>query len=330
MKAVAKAHTNIALIKYWGKRNDERILPMNNSLSLTLDHFYTTTEVQFDEALQSDTFILNGKTAIDTESVKISRYLDRIRHFAGVQRYATVRSVNHVPTSAGFASSASGFAALAAASTKALGLDLDRKTLSILARQGSGSACRSVYGGFAEWEKGSLSDGSDSYAVPIMSEAEWDVRVLSVLLESNEKPISSRKGMKRTVETSPFYSGWLEAVDQELKEIKTAIRTKDFERLGKVAEANALKMHATMLGSHPPFTYWQSSTMAVMEEVQQLRDKGIQAYFTIDAGPNVKILCLPEDEQKIRDELEKLETVKGIYGCRPGPGIEYKENLPSR
>ncbi|SET99291.1 diphosphomevalonate decarboxylase [Salinibacillus kushneri] len=327
MKAVAKAHTNIALIKYWGKRNDELILPMNNSLSLTLDHFYTTTEVQFDERLANDMFIFNGEQASEAESTKISSYLNMVRQYAGVKRNAYVRSINHVPTSAGFASSASGFAALAAASTKALGLEVDKKTLSMLARQGSGSACRSVYGGFVEWEKGNSDDGSDSYAKPILPEAEWDLRVLSVLLESKAKPISSRKGMKRTVETSAFYSGWLKAVDQELAEMKKAIHTKDFERLGEVTEANALKMHATMLGSQPPFTYWQSGTVSVMEEVQQLREAGIQAYFTIDAGPNVKILCLPEDEQIVRDELEKLPAVKGIYGCRPGPGIEYQDYL---
>ncbi|WP_138420057.1 diphosphomevalonate decarboxylase [Aquibacillus sediminis] len=326
MKAVAKAHTNIALIKYWGKRDEQLFLPMNNNLSITLDKFYTTTAVQFHEHLQEDHFILNGEYVDGDETAKITRFLDKIRSRAGKSLFAEVKSENQVPTAAGFASSASGFAALAAAATKAIGLDVDDRTLSQIARQGSGSACRSIYGGYVEWQKGEQSDGSDSYAKPILGEKDWDVSILSVMLVSKKKKVLSREGMKRTVETSPFYSGWLETVETDFLDAKEAISKRDFEALGSILEANALKMHATTLGANPPFMYWQSATIEVMELVQELRLAGIQAYFTIDAGPNVKVVCQPKDEQAVYEALKELSVVQDVLVCHPGPGISY---LPS-
>ena len=150
-KVTARAHTNIALVKYWGKADEELIIPQNNSLSLTLDHFYTDTTVQFDPTLTADQFTLNGQAQ---ETTKITKFLDIIRQMAASQLFARVESTNHVPTMAGLASSASAYAALALAGSKALGLDLNSKDLSRLARRGSGSACRSIYGGFVEWKKG--------------------------------------------------------------------------------------------------------------------------------------------------------------------------------
>lgn len=323
MKATARAHTNIALIKYWGKRDESLFLPMNSSLSITLDKFFTTTTVYFCSCLSEDVFILNNQIASEKEVVKITRFLDRIREISEIGAHAMVHSINNVPTAAGFASSASGFAALTAAATKALGLNLDSNTLSRLARQGSGSACRSIHGGFVEWQKGEKEDGTDSFAKPIISEKEWDLSILSVLLTSEPKMITSREGMKRTVETSPFYSGWLAGVEQDFRTAKEAIRTRDFEKLGCVVEANALKMHATTLGANPPFTYWNSATIDVIQEVQHLRSLGLQAYFTIDAGPNVKVLCQPKDEKAVHDALLHLPAVQEIYRCHPGPGITY-------
>lgn len=323
MKAKAKAHTNIALIKYWGKRDEKLFLPMNSSISITLDQFYTVTTVEFNEAYRNDSFFLNNKQASEDETRKMSQFLQLIRHKAGKQLYAKVDSMNHVPTAAGFASSASGYAALAAAATKALGLDMARKELSQIARQGSGSASRSLYGGFVEWQKGEKSDGSDSYAKQLMTEDAWDLSVLSVLVESKQKKVLSREGMKRTVDTSPFYSGWLHAVEKDLNTARNALEKKDFKMLGSVMESNALKMHATTLGADPPFLYWQSSTLEVMEKVQELRAAGIAAYFTIDAGPNVKVLCERKDEQTIYDTLVHLPSVKQVIPCHPGPGISY-------
>lgn len=324
MKAIAKAHTNIALIKYWGKRNDDLILPTNNSLSVTLDGFYTETEVEFDKELTKDEFVLDGKEVTGEAYKRVTEYLDLIRGYGELGNlYARVKSTNAVPTAAGFASSASGFAALAAAATKAANLNVSNDELSKLTRQGSGSACRSIYGGFVEWEKGSKDDGTDSYAVEIAPQEHWDIRVAAVVLNETEKDISSREGMKRTVDTSEFYEGWLSGIPADLTEIKAGIKEKDFDRVGAVAEANCLKMHATTLGAKPPFTYWTDATMRVMQTVQNLRKKGIPAYFTIDAGPNVKVLYQPENEVIVEDTLRETEDVNDVILSRVGAGISY-------
>jgi diphosphomevalonate decarboxylase len=323
MKATAKAHTNIALIKYWGKRKESIILPTNNSLSLTLDGFYTKTTVTFDEEQTEDNFILDGEKITGVQHERVSRFLDLVRDLAGKKLYASVESINEVPTAAGFASSASGFAALAAAGAKAIGLNLDDQELSQLTRQGSGSACRSIYGGFAEWQMGFMADGSDSYAVPVAPVEHWDLRVAGVVLSSKMKKISSRDGMRRTVETSPFFAGWLDSIPVDLREIKAGIKDRDFEKVGRIAEANCLKMHGTTLGANPPFTYWLDTTIAVMQKVQELRENGIPAYFTIDAGPNVKVLYLPENEKQIQETLQQIEGVSEVRLSKAGQGISY-------
>ncbi|SHI48443.1 diphosphomevalonate decarboxylase [Clostridium amylolyticum] len=323
MKATAKANTNIALIKYWGKRDEKLFLPMNGSISITLDRFYTITAVEFKRDLQKDVFLLNNQLSSEAEGQKVFRFLDIIRELSGTDLNAVITSENRVPTAAGFASSASGFAALSAAAAKALNLELSEKELSALARRGSGSACRSIYGGYVEWQKGERADGKDSVAHQLLPEDRWNISILSVMVASKQKKISSREGMKRTVETSPFYTGWLQTIDTDLQKAREAIISKDFEKLGRVVEANALKMHATMLGATPPFFYWQSGTMEVMEQVQNLREDGIPVYFTIDAGANVKVLCLPEDEQKVYEALLTLPSVKEVITCHPGAGITY-------
>lgn len=325
MQTTAKAHTNIALIKYWGKRDESLILPTNNSLSLTLDGFYTETNVRFSGELEKDRFFLDKKEVTGVPLQRVTAFLNIVRTMAGKEKlFAEVNSVNHVPTAAGFASSASGFAALAAASSRALNLNLNDEELSRLTRQGSGSACRSIYGGFAEWQKGTQVDGSDSYAVQIVSQTHWDIRMAAVVLSAEEKDISSREGMKRTVETSPFFNGWVDSIPEDLKTIKDGISNKDFEKVGKVTEANCLKMHATTLGATPPFTYWHHTTLHVMQAVQNMRKRGIPAYFTIDAGPNVKVLYLPEHENEIQKELQDLPGVQNVVLSRVGQGITYK------
>src|SRR5699024_4397813 len=266
MKATAKAHTNIAFIKYWGKRDESLILPMNNSLSLTLDGFHTVTSVDFQDSLSADRFYLNEQLAEGAEKDRVTAFLDRIRAAAGKpDAFAEIHSTNHVPTAAGFASSASGFAALAAAAAKAIGLPVNEQQLSILTRQGSGSACRSIYGGFVEWKKGTMSDGSDSYAVPIAPAEHWDIRVAAVVLSSAEKKVLSREGMKRTVDTSTYYPTWVDSIPDDLAAIKDGIMAKDVEKVGEIAEANCLRMHATTLAANPPFSYWQSTTISIMQ-----------------------------------------------------------------
>lgn len=324
MQSTAKAHTNIALIKYWGKRNETLILPTNNSLSLTLDGFYTKTTVTFKDELTEDIFILDDEIISGEQYRRVTVFLDLIRTYAGKSGlYAEINSINEVPTAAGFASSASGFAALAAAATKALGLTLTDQELSMLTRQGSGSACRSIYGGFAEWQKGKREDGIDSYAVPIAPQDHWDIRVAAVVLDAKMKKVSSREGMKRTVDTSTFFKGWVDRIPHDLNLIKEGIEERDFEKVGQVAEANCLKMHATTLGAVPPFTYWHDTTMTVMQTVQAMRENGIPAYFTIDAGPNVKVLYLPENEEKIQETLRNVPGVTDVILSRSGQGITY-------
>lgn len=323
MKATAKANTNIALIKYWGKRNETLFLPMNSSISITLDTFYTVTTVEFMEGLQKDSLMFNGEAGSVLDLKKCSDFLDIIRNLYGKTIYANIVSTNHVPTAAGFASSASGFAALSGAAVKALNMDISTEKLSTIARRGSGSALRSIYGGFVQWNMGAREDGEDSIAIQLLGEREWKVTILSVVVDTLIKKVSSREGMKRTVDTSPFYKGWLETVEEDIIEVKEAIGKKDFYRLGEVVEANAFKMHATMLGAKPPVIYFNHGTMEVIQCIHELRSQGLGAYVTIDAGANVKVLCLPWDEEFIANQLKQLKSVQDVIFCHPGEGIRY-------
>lgn len=321
MIATARAHTNIALVKYWGKRDERLFLPTNSSLSLTLDGLFTTTTVDFQAGLEADRFVLDGREVEGSDRQKVSRFLDMVRSLAGLDRFAVVTSKNDVPTAAGLASSASGFAALAAAAAWAAGLDLDPAALSRLARQGSGSASRSIFGGFAEWQMGESPDGSDSHGVQVAPADHWDVRMVVAALSLGRKDVASREGMRRTVETSALYPGWLATVKQDLAAVRQAIEGRDFEALGATAEANALRMHATTLGASPPFTYWQPATIALMQAVWDLRAGGVSAYFTIDAGPNVKVLCLPQDQAAVEAAIRAVPGVSAVIACGPGPGV---------
>ena len=317
-KGKARAHANIALIKYWGKKDEELILPMNSSLSLTLDSFYTETEIVFHESFNRDEFYLNNRLQSEIDTGKISKFLDLFRRKGNVKYNALIKTINYFPTAAGLASSASGFAALAAATNVALGLNLQERELSIYARQGSGSASRSIYGGFVEWEKGYSSE--TSYSLPI-DDGKWDIGMIIVIVNKNKKRVSSREGMKKTVETSPFYKSWVESSKEDLENMKLAIKNRDFENLGSIAERNSLKMHGTMMGANPPIMYFEPDTINVMEIVRDLRDEGIPAYFTMDAGPNVKILCRLSQSDIIVNRLRKFYNKEQIIVSGPGPGI---------
>src|SRR5699024_9769785 len=203
-----------------------------------------------------------------------------------------------------------------------LEMDIDLPALSRITRQGSGSACRSIYGGFVEWQKGKREHGTDSYAVPIAPQNQWDLRIGAVVLTAKEKDVSSRVGMKRTVHTSVFYDGWLQSVPKDLGDIKYVITTKDCEKLGEISEAKCLKIHATTHHVVCHFTYWQDDTMTVMETVQYLRKKGIPDYFTIDAGPNVKVLYTPEHEEKVLEALKSVNAVEKVIVSKVGSGID--------
>ncbi|EOE6429171.1 diphosphomevalonate decarboxylase [Enterococcus hirae] len=323
-KGKARAYTNIALIKYWGKKNESLILPMNNSLSLTLDAFYTETEVSFSEAYTEDQFYLDNQLQDEKATKKISTFLDIVREKAGTTKKAKVISQNFVPTAAGLASSASGLAALAGACNEALKLGLDDQALSRLARRGSGSACRSIFGGFVEWEKGH--DDQSSYAHPISSDGFEDhLAMVFLLLNEQKKDVSSRDGMRRTVETSSFYQGWLDSVEADLYQLKQAIKTKNFQLLGETMEQNGLKMHGTTLAARPPFTYWSPDSLKAMQAVRDLRNQGIPCYFTMDAGPNVKVLVQKDHLDKVKTTFSDFFSSQQVISAFAGPGMTIIE-----
>ena len=267
--ATAKAHTNIALVKYWGKRDQQLILPETDSLSLTLDEFYTTTSVEFDDQLNSDRVAINGQVLDDQASQKVHKFLDLVRQRSGQTAYANVESTNHVPTAAGLASSASAFAALAGAASTAAGMHLDRRDLSRLARRGSGSATRSIYGGLVEWQRGH--DDLTSYAKPIMEDVPFNIEMLAILIDTKKKKVSSRYGMQQSVTTSPYYKVWPEIVAHDMQAVKAAIKAEDIDAIGRIAESNALRMHALTLSADPGFTYFNSDTLTAMNAVRALR-----------------------------------------------------------
>lgn len=315
-----RAHTNIALIKYWGKKDEELILPLNNSLSLTLDAFYTETSVKFDSSLEEDIFYLDGEQQPVKNDVKVNTVMDLVREKANIQAPAYIESVNHVPTAAGLASSASGLAALAGAASLAAGLDLSPTELSRLARRGSGSASRSIYGGFAEWLAGDSDE--TSYAVPI-DDADWDIGMIFILLNREKKKVSSREGMKLTVETSPFMEGWVRSAATDLKEMKEAIANKDFTELGKITKRSAARMHATTLGALEPFSYLQPKSLQAIRLIQSLREEdGLSCYFTMDAGPNVKVLCRLSESRQIQKALQEVFGEENVIISQVGPGIK--------
>ncbi len=312
MKASAIAHPNIAFVKYWGKIDEKLHLPANGSISMTLSDLYSQTTVEFGD-FPRDSIVLDGK---EVQDPKIKNHLDLIRQLGKSHKNARINSRNNFPTGSGIASSASGFAALTLAACKAIGLNLDSKTLSIIARQGSGSACRSIYGGFVEWLHSTMSEGS--HAIQLADEHYWDVRDLITIVSTDTKRVSSTSGMVQTTKTSPLYQSRLAAVEDNLKAARDAIRFKNFKQLGEIAEYDSLLMHATMMTTRPPLLYWLPATVKIMHAVEQLRETGVPAYYTIDAGANVHVLTLPSHEKKVYAALHKIDGVQNILQCRPG------------
>ncbi|WP_067535422.1 diphosphomevalonate decarboxylase [Nocardia crassostreae] len=322
----ATAYPNIALIKYWGKRDEALHLPVTSSLSLTLDIFPTVTTVAVADDLTGDEVRFASEDAADAPapppfSAKVTEFLDLVRVLAGDGRYARVRTGNAGPTAAGLASSASGFAALAVAAAGAYGLELDRRALSRLARRGSGSAARSLYGGFVQWHRGEGEGAAadlSSYAEPIAAPG-LDPALVVALVDAREKAIGSRAAMRSTVDTSPFYQPWVESSAQDLRDMHTALAAGDLAAVGEVAERNALGMHATMLGARPAVRYFSPGSMRVLDRVLALRAAGVAAYATMDAGPNVKVLCDRRDNAAVAAALSET-GVGRVLVATPGPG----------
>lgn len=323
-RVIAKANSNIALIKYWGKENFSLNIPAVGSLSLTLRGMETITEICFAENIDEDEVWVNDRQESATTS-RVRQFLDLFRQKSGIAKYCIIRSHNNFPTGAGLASSASAFAALAVAANELFGLHLPPVQLSIIARMGSGSAARSIFGGIVEMKKGTMPDGSDSYAQQLYDENYWDLEILAVITSTKEKKTKSTQGMNISRETSPYYPVWVHTHSLDMEEAKIAIARKDFQMLGEITEHNCMKMHSVMLTSRPPILYWTGRTLDIIHLVWELRNKNIPAYFTIDAGPQVKILTTSSYALSILSAIKEMEGVERVIHCPLGKGAEVIE-----
>jgi len=322
-RAAARARANFALVKYWGKADARLNVPAVGSISITLDALWSDTEVDFDERLGADELSLDGQRRAD-QLAKVSACLDLLRERAGIRTRARVTSSNNFPTGAGLASSASGFAALVTAAAGALDLELSPRELSVLARRGSGSAARSMFGGFVEMHAGHAPDGADSFAEPMLEASEWPLEVAIAITTMAEKDVGSRTGMQRSADSSPYYSAWVATQGDDLRAARVAIRARDFEALAEVAEHNCLKMHAAALAATPPLLYWNGATVECVHAIRRLRASGVPVFFTIDAGPQVKAICLAEARPRVEAALRDVPGVLDVLSSRLGPGAELR------
>ncbi len=319
MRATARAQPNIALIKYWGKRDGNRNLPAVGSISVTLDELFTTMHVELDGALDLDELHVNGRRS-PSLLPRVTRCLDSV---LGADRLrARVISESNFPIAAGLASSASSFAALVVAASAAGGRERKTHELARLAGQASGSAARSLYGGFVE-----LRNDGDSIAVQTIMDGEtWPLRVIAAVTSTGPKPVSSGEAMEASRKTSPFYTRWVEEQDSDLSTARDAIAGRDFGKLASIAEHNCLKMHSVMWASRPPVVYWNAATIACLERVRQLQADGAAAFFTIDAGPQVKVVCLPGDESQVVEALSNTSGVESVLASGIGAGAALMMN----
>lgn len=313
----AVALPNIAFIKYWGNRDQALRLPCNSSLSMNLSGLETRTTVHFDPALDHDILILSGETVVGPTLERVSRFLDHLRSLAAKNTYAHVVSQNNFPSGAGIASSASAFAALALAASHAVGLDLNEQELSRLARGGSGSASRSIPGGFVEWQAGT--SDADSFAFSIAPANHWDLVDLVCVLDSTHKSVGSTGG-HALADSSPLQPIRLAHVQERVDQCRKAILERDFESFAQVVEEDSNFMHAVMRTSNPPLHYWLPETEIVLWNVLNWRKEGIPACSTVDAGPNVHVLVLSEYASEIENQLAELSGVQKIFKASPGPG----------
>ncbi|MBT3249694.1 MAG: diphosphomevalonate decarboxylase [Candidatus Pacebacteria bacterium] len=313
-KITYKASTDIALIKYWGKKDEQLRIPENDSFSIVIDGIYTITTVEFKTDLDRDEVTIDGEQQLK-EVNRVSKYLDRFRELANIKTFAKVVSESNFPRSTGLSSTGSAFAALTYAATAALELDLDQKELSILARQASGTACRCVCGGFVQWHGGKSS--SDSYSETIFPADHWDLRDIVVVVDDKAKQISSTAGHK-TAQTSPFYLTRQKNLPSKMKLLQEYVENRDFTQLGELIEAEALEFHSILLTSQPPLLMWQPGTVEVMKTVQALRQSGVEAYFSLNTGFNLHVLTLPEHEEVVAAELSKLKLVKNTIKSKIG------------
>lgn len=306
MKATAVAPANIAFIKYWGKKDENLRLPENGSISMNLSNLHTTTAVEFSQYFTADSVEINKNKG---EERRVINFINKIRKLAKISYKVKVISQNNFPTASGLASSASGFAALTLAATAAAGLHLSEKELSILARVGSGSACRSIPDGFVEWIEGNSNE--TSYAISLYTADYWDIVDIVVIVSEDEKDVSSTHGHEIAT-TSPFFQTRIAKIKEKIKKLKNFIKEKNFQKFGELIEAEALELHTIMLTSTPSLIYWHPATIKIMKEVKKLRQKDLPVYFTIDAGPHLHLICQKENTDKIAIKLKQFREINKI------------------
>lgn len=320
-KATACANSNLAFVKYWGKRDSALNIPTNGSISMNLSDARTTTTVEFDESLSTDEIFREDKNSLADSAfaARTSRQLDRLRALAGIHTRARITTNNEFPAGVGIASSASGMAALTAAAAAALGLHPSERELSALARLGSGSACRSIPAGFVEWFAGDSHE--TSYAAQIAPTEHWNILDIGVVVSDKTKDLSSSDGHLLAV-ASPFFQARLEAMPGRLERVRNAILQRDFEIFGHEIETEAISLHTiAMTSPHEAagswlsgIYYWTPETMELILAVQRWRRDGLRVYFTLDAGPTVHLICEAAARSQIEMAVDELEKTKPRLG----------------
>jgi diphosphomevalonate decarboxylase len=323
LTVTAIAHPNIAFIKYWGNRDAQLRLPVNGSISMNLDGLLTRTQVTFDAALHQDVFYLNGQEMSGAALERVRFILNLVRAKAGASIPVVVKSENNFPTGAGIASSAAAFAALSLAASHAAGLKLNEAELSCLARRGSGSASRSVPGGYVEWQMGT--NNEDSFAFSIASGEHWDLVDCVAVVAAGHKTTGSTEG-HATAATSPLQSARVADAPRRLKICRQAILQRDFEALAEVVEEDSNLMHAVMMTSKPALFYWEPASLALIKSIPQWRHEGIAACYTLDAGPNVHVICLLNAATEVEKRLHSTEGVTQVLRAVPGGPAQIAED----
>jgi len=313
--ATALAHPNIAFIKYWGNRDQTLRLPINGSISMNLEGLFTRTTVTFSATLKADRLRIGNRPVSGSGLERVSRFLDIVRQLANINERAEVTSDNNFPSGAGIASSAAAFAALALAGSKAAGLELSEARLSRLARRGSGSACRSIPGGFVEWQVGEGEE--DSYAFSMTPLEHWDLADCVAIVSSGHKKTGSTEG-HALAGTSPLQAARVEDAPRRLDLCRRAIMERDFEALAHVVELDSDMMHAVMMTSTPGLFYWQPASVGVMDAVREWRGRGMPVCYTVDAGPNIHVICPSGYIGETEKNLRELPGVQDVLVARVG------------
>lgn len=323
--ATAIAHPNIAFIKYWGNRDNALRLPANGSVSMNLDTLSTRTTVTVRDDLKENSLRINGQSADAAASERVFDRLREIAGFAGItekerfSRGVEIVSENNFPMGAGIASSAAAFAALTLAAAGALGLELSEAELSRLARHGSGSACRSVPEGFCEWYMGT--GDRDSYAVSIAPASHWELIDLIAVISGTHKKVGSSAG-HQMADTSPFQAERVRTAGERVDVCRMAVVNKDFAALSEVSERDMIMMHSVMMTQQEPLFYWEGVSLEIMKAVRDWREEGLECFATLDAGPNVHVICTAAAAPAVRVRLEKIRGIREILSSGPGGKAE--------